>query len=154
MNKNKIIARKDAILELIKKFPIENQDQLVQLLQEQYGIETNQSIVSRDLRELDITKRKFKNSMIYEQHDIDVYKEIMRLGIKDIAHNESLIIIKTLPGLAAFVGDYLDSQNEVEFLATLAGENVVFVVPISTKDVKKNFLNLCQLVHFKSSEIE
>jgi transcriptional regulator of arginine metabolism len=154
MNKNKIVVRKEAIQELINSYPVENQEKLVELLKEEYGIATNQSIVSRDLRELNVTKRKLKDKMVYELQELDVQKEILRLGITDVVHNDMLIVIKTLPGLAAFVGDYLDLQDDIGILATLAGENVVFVTPRSIKNINEVFTVLCQLVHFKSYSLE
>jgi arginine repressor len=142
-------TRKEAIKDLIKRYPVENQEMLVELLEKEYGIETNQSVVSRDLRELGVTKQKLKDTMIYELKEIDVTKEILRLGVLDVVRNESMIVIKTLGGLAPFVGDFLDLQTEAGVLATLAGENVVFVTPYSTKDIQKVFEAVCRSVYFK-----
>ncbi len=141
--------RKEAIKELIKKYPVENQDMLVDLLLKEYGIETNQSVVSRDLRELGVTKYRFKDAMIYEFKETNGTKEILHLGVVDIAHNESMIVVKTLAGLALFVGDFLDAHTDIGVLATLAGENVVFVTPHSTKNIKEIFEAVCQALHFK-----
>ncbi len=145
-------ARKEAIKDLIKKYPVENQDMLVDLLKKDYGIVTNQSVVSRDLRELGVTKYRFKDAMIYELKEINVKQEIMRLGVLDIVHNESMIVVKTLGGLAPFVGDFLDQQTDTGVLATLAGENVVLVTPKSVKNIQKVFEAVCQSVHFKKSQ--
>jgi arginine repressor len=142
-------ARKEAIKELIKKHPIESQDMLVDLLKKEHAIETNQSVVSRDLRELGVTKHKFKDTMIYELKEINIPKEICQLGVLDMVHNESMIVVKTLAGLAPFVGDFLDLQTEAGVLATLAGENVVFVTPQSTKNIAKTFQAVCQVLYFK-----
>jgi transcriptional regulator of arginine metabolism len=142
-------ARKEAIKELIKKHPVENQDMLVDLLKKEYAIETNQSVVSRDLRELGVTKHKLKDTMVYELKETDVTKEILRLGVLDVVHNESMIVVKTLAGLAPFVGDFLDAQTDIGVLATLAGENVVFVTPQSAKNITKTFEAVCQALYFK-----
>lgn len=153
MNKlSKVNERQRAIQELIKAYPVENQVQLVQLLKENYGIETNQSIVSRDLRELEVTKQKLKDTMIYELKEVNIDKEILRLGIIDITHNETLIAVHTLAGLAPFVGDFLDKHKDIGVLATLAGENIVFVAPQSIKTIQETFSKLCQLVYFKQPE--
>jgi arginine repressor len=42
------------MLEAVEKFPIRKQEDFVDILIKHYGIETNQSAISRDLRELDI----------------------------------------------------------------------------------------------------
>lgn len=147
--KDKVAIRHTAIKELLKSHAIEDQKTLVQLIQEKYGIETNQSIISRDLRELGVTKSKIDNKLIYEIPEIDASREILRLGVRDVVHNETLIIVRTLPGLADFVGDFLDMYQDKGILATVAGENVVFVAPTSTKGIKKIYTRICSLLHFK-----
>ncbi len=150
MNKNNTITtRKEAIKNLIARFPVDNQETLVSLLKKEYGIETNQSIVSRDLRELEITKHLVKDTMIYKLNDIDVHKEILRLGVTNVSHNEVMIIINTLPAMASFAAEYLDQHPNTGILATLAGENVVFVVPTATKDIVSTFEAICELIHVK-----
>jgi transcriptional regulator of arginine metabolism len=144
-------TRKKAIKELIKKYPVENQDMLVDLLKKEYEIKTNQSVVSRDLRELGVTKHRFKDAMVYELKEIDVVKEILQLGVLDIVHNESMIVIKTLAGLAPFIGDSIDNREVDGVLATLAGENVVFITPSSTKNITDVFDAVCQSVYFKQA---
>lgn len=146
---NPVKTRKKIIVDLIKRYPIENQDMLVELLKNEYNIETNQSVVSRDLRELGVTKYRFKDTMIYELKEVDVAKEILRLGVVSIVHNESTIIVNTLAGLAPYIGDFLDQHIDKGILGTLAGENAVFVAPQSTKNIKTVFETICQLVHYK-----
>jgi transcriptional regulator of arginine metabolism len=150
LNTNKIPqTRLQALEELIRKHHIKNQKMLVNLLKKNYGIETNQSVVSRDLRELGIIKKKHKNALVYELQEPNTTKEILQLGVIDIVQNESMIIVKTLPGLASFVGDFLDTQDKIGILATLAGENVVFIAPHSTKQISHVFAAICELTYFK-----
>lgn len=145
----KIKTRLQAIQTLIKNQEIEDQETLVDLLEKEYNIETNQSIISRDLRALGVVKRSIGNRQLYETGTIDVSKEILRLCIVTVEHNEVMIIIKTLPGLAAFVADYLDVQKNSGILGTLSGENVVFIIPESIKNIKKTFKIICTHVYFK-----
>ncbi len=148
--KDIVNTRQAAIKELIKNNAIEDQQTLVQLIKQRYGVKTNQSIVSRDLRSLGINKYKAGNKTIYELNEIDASKEILRLAIVDVHHNESLIIIKTLPGLAAFVGDYLDMNNKIDILGTIAGENTVFVAPTTIKNIRHTFKKICTLLYVKN----
>ena len=67
----------------------------------------------------------------------------------DIVHNESTIIIKTLPGLAAFVGDFLDMHDKLGILGTIAGENTVFIAPQSTKNIATTFNEICKILYVK-----
>lgn len=146
---DKVLSRQKAIKKLIKKHLIEDQKTLVELLKDEFGIDTNQSIVSRDLTDLGVGKHKVNNKMVYELKELDVKKEILRLAITDIKHNESLVVIYTLAGLAPFVGDCLDQEQEIDALAALAGENVVFVAPKSMKDIRAFFERVCAAMHFK-----
>jgi len=148
-NKQSPTDRQNAIRELVKKMAISDQKQLIELLLEYYKIETNQAVVSRDLRKLGVVKKMINDALIYEMPDVDVTAEILRLALVDISHNESLIVIKTHPGLADFVGDCVDQHTDLEVLGCLAGENVVFVTPKSIKDIKKTYQKICEKFHFK-----
>lgn len=48
--------RKKSILSAVEKFPIKTQKELVEILSSEYGIDTYQATVSRDIRELKIGK--------------------------------------------------------------------------------------------------
>ena len=119
--------------------------------QKKYGIETNQSIVSRDLRQLGVSKHQVNNRMVYELKEYDASREILRLAIIDVDHNESLIVIKTLPGLADFVGDYLDMQEDLPMLGNIAGENTIFVTPLKQSEIEYLFKEVCTALYYKKS---
>lgn len=141
--------RQDAIVDLLKKVAVFDQNQIVELLKKHYGIETNQVTISRDLRKLGVVKQLINDALIYNLPKTDVKAEILRLALVDISYNEVMIVIKTHPGLAAFVGDYIDQNQELEVLGSLAGENVVFVVPKSIKKIKNIYDALCENLNFK-----
>lgn len=141
--------RQQAIKELISEISVSDQNQMVELLKEKYGIETNQTIVSRDLRKLGIVKKMLNGAMVYEMAKIDVQAEIFRLALVDIDYNETMIVIKTYPGLAAFVGDYLDKCTDLNLLGCLAGENVVFIVPKTISELASTFEVLCKKFQIK-----
>jgi len=151
-DKQSSTARQEAIKELVNKKAISDQKQLVELLMEDYGIETNQTVVSRDLRKLGVVKKMVNAVLVYEMPNIDIKTEILRLALVDISHNESMIVIKTHPGLAAFVGDCVDQHPDLELLGSLAGENVVFVAPKSIKNIHNTFKALCEKFHFKKQK--
>ena len=152
MSENPPENRQKAIKELIQKTTISDQKQLVELLNEQYDIKTNQAVVSRDLRKLGVTKKIVNNTLFYEIPDTDAQTEILKLAIVDISYNESIIVIKTRPALAAFVGDFIDDQEDLEALGCLAGENTVFVPPLSIKNIHKTYEQLCEKLHFKKKK--
>lgn len=144
-------ARQEAIKALIQKHAIEDQDSLVELLKKEYKIETNQSIVSRDLRQLGIGKVVVNDKAIYQIPTEDPTREILRRAVLSIEKNEMLLVIHTMGGLAAFVGDYLDSYKDKGLLGVLAGENVVFVAPKKVKEIEKLYKLICELLYYHPS---
>lgn len=149
IKKSTLRDRKTAIQELIKTHAIEDQSMLLALLEKQYGINTNQAAISRDLRNLGIFKRARGESMVYELPHVDIVTEILHYAVQSAHHNESLIVIKTVAGTAAFVGDFLDEQHDLPILGTIAGENTLFVTPRSLPDIPVLFELLCQRLKIK-----
>ncbi|HEV8051933.1 MAG TPA: hypothetical protein VGP47_05515 [Parachlamydiaceae bacterium] len=144
--------RQKAIQELVKKKTISDQKEMVVLLKEHYEIEANQAVISRDLHKMGVVKKMVNGVLSYEMPDVDVSAEILRLALVDINHNESMIVIKTHPGLADFVGDCVDQYNDLEVLGCLAGENVVFVAPKSVKNIQKVYEKVCEKFFFKKKK--
>jgi transcriptional regulator of arginine metabolism len=145
--------RQEKIKELLKRELISDQQKIVTLLKTEFGIETNQTVVSRDLHKLGVVKKPMKGVLAYEIPSIDIRAEILRLALIDIVHNESMIVIKTLPALADFVGDYLDNHVELDIAGCISGENTVFVAPKSVKDISSIYKNICQKLNFKPLKV-
>ncbi len=150
----KINKRHTAIKELIASDAIEDQQTLVTLLQNRHGLSANQSIISRDLRALGVNKRKINNKMIYELQTNDASREILQLAVIDILHNESLIVVHTLPGLGAFVADFLDMHHDCGILGTIAGENTIFVTPTKIKNIKQIMQKIRTLLYIKTNTVK
>lgn len=147
--KPSVEERHEAIKALLNKVAVSDQNQLVDLLWKHHGIETNQAVVSRDLRKIGVVKKVIKGELVYEVPTVDVAAGILELALVDIEYNESMILIKTYPGLADFVGDCVDQYNDLDVLGCLSGENVVFVAPLSVKTIKTTYEKICQRFHFK-----
>ena len=64
---------------------------------------------------------------------------LMLILAGELQHNEAMIVIKTVAGTAALVADFFDAQSDIGILATLSGENVVFVAPVSVKNIETLF---------------
>ncbi len=146
---NKLSKRKIAIQELIKTHAIGDHGTLVELLQKNYTITTNQAAVSRDLRSLGIYKKVRGETMIYEIPTTNAVAEILHYSIQSAHHNETTIIIRTIAGTASFVGDFLDMQHDLNFLGTIAGENTVLIVPHTIKNIEELFKKVCQRLKIK-----
>lgn len=141
--------RIEAIKELIAQELISDQQMLLNRLNKIYNIETNQAAISRDLRKIGVIKRLEKGKMVYTLPSVDVQSELLALALVSIEHNETMIVIKTHPALADFVGDCIDQHPDLEILGCISGENTVFVAPKSTKDIAKTYEDLCKKFYFK-----
>jgi len=132
MNKK---SRLFAIRQIINSRPVASQEELRLLLEEQ-GIESTQTTLSRDMKELGVARVHTPSGTRYA---LDAPSEQNRLArligyeIESIHHNESLVIVKTLPGRAQGVAEIIDRLRLEEVMGTLAGDNTVFIAPVSVK---------------------
>ena len=121
------------ILELIKNEIIEIQEDLAEKLRRD-GIQVTQATVSRDIKEMQLIKVPAGDGRYrYAQPDdpahtaqSDRMLRIFRECILSLDHNDSLVVITTLPATAQGVAEAIDGLRWKEVLGTLAGERNVF----------------------------
>ncbi len=134
MNKQR---RHFAIKQIIAQQVISNQDELCQAL-EKAGFRVTQATLSRDMKELGIARVHSADRVRYV---LNIESEERRLvpligyEIERIDSNETMIVIKTLPGRAQGVAEIIDSMHHPAVLGTLAGDNTIFVTPASVKKI-------------------
>ncbi len=149
LKKQIVTKRQIAIEKLVKAYAVEDQPALIDLLKKEYNISTNQAAISRDIRKLGIYKRLRGEVMVYEMPTVDTVTEILHYAVQSCQHNEGMIVIKTVSGTADLVGDFIDAQNDLGVLGTIAGENTVFVLPITIKNIDQVFKSICQRLKIK-----
>jgi len=138
MSHNKL-ARQAKIKEIISSREISSQEDLCRFL-EKSGFETTQATLSRDLHELGIVRIPSETGFKYVFHLEDndgALKQLIGMEIINVLHNESAVIIKTMPGRAAGVAIYLDRMKESHIIGTVAGDDSIIVIPDSHKNVTK-----------------
>jgi transcriptional regulator of arginine metabolism len=134
MNKQ---SRQFAIKQIIAHQAIASQDELCQALS-RAGFDVTQATLSRDMRELGIARVSTPDGVRYVLH---VESEERRLTsiigyeIESIDANESVVVIKTLPGRAQGVAEIIDNMHHPAILGTLAGDNTIFVSPSSVSRI-------------------
>jgi len=137
--------RQQAILNLVATRTITRQSEFVELLLAD-GIEATQSSVSRDLRELGISK--LANG--YGQIEIDVATTIdVPAGfVREIATaGNNLAVIKTATGAAQRVALYLDRSAWPEIVGTISGDDTIFVATRNASEQKLLLGRLRSLQH-------
>jgi transcriptional regulator of arginine metabolism len=117
MNKR---GRQQKILGLIQAKPIGTQQDLRALL-ERAGVPATQSSVSRDLEELGIVKQ-------HGHYTLPRANGASARGLLSLDQaGDSLVIARTLPGLASSVAVEIDSAAIPEVVGTIAGEDTIFI---------------------------
>jgi transcriptional regulator of arginine metabolism len=126
--------RQAKLLELINNHAIETQEELTALLTKE-SFEVTQATVSRDIKELNITKTPVRNggyryTAINAGNDLKNEKlvNIFRESVVLTDSAQNIVVIKTLPGLASGACSALDAMDEPDIVGSLAGDDTAFLV--------------------------
>ncbi len=140
----------EAVKSLIKKGLVGTQEEIVDILTRE-GYDVNQSKISRLLRKLLAVKIKNdQGETIYTLPKEPIppsTKTPLTHLVLDIAANENLVVIQTSPGSASLIARMLDyHETNTNILATIAGDNTIFVAPKSANQIKKTLEEVKRLL--------
>jgi transcriptional regulator of arginine metabolism len=130
-------SRHFAIKQIITNTVVASQEEL-RLLLERDGVEVTQATLSRDIKELGIARVNMTEGMRYvlrPELEENRLAALLSYEVESIEHNESVIVIKTLPGRAQGVAEIIDNVVGEGILGTIAGDNTIFVAPTSTSNI-------------------
>jgi len=126
--------RQEKMLEVISRYEIETQDELIAKLRE-YGYDVTQATVSRDIRELKIAKmttgRGSYRYALPKQPDTGVglkFSSALIDSIISVDHACNTVVLKTYPGLAQAVAVGIDGMNMHQILGCVAGDDTILIV--------------------------
>lgn len=127
--------RQAKILEIISTINVETQEQLLQEL-EQAGFRSTQATISRDIKELRIVKElttlgTYRYTTAAKEVPTSFSNRlntIFRECVTRYDYAQNLVVIHTLPGLAAAAASAIDSMNLSVVVGTLAGDDTVLVI--------------------------
>jgi len=138
--------RRQAILEILEQQPVARQSDFVSLLQAK-GVEATQSSVSRDLRELGVTKLATGYAQIQISNTL-TDAAVPEGFIRDVqTAGANLTVISTATGAAARVALSLDRSNWPEIVGTISGDDTIFVATKSATEQKQLLNKLRSLQH-------
>ena len=134
------VNRHAKIVELINKYQIETQEELAERLN-QVGFHVTQATVSRDIRDLKLTKVPAENGKqkyaVLESGNTamgEKYIRILRDGFVSMDMAQNILVIKTVSGMAMAVGAALDAMKWTELVGCIAGDDTVMCAVRSVDD--------------------
>ena len=127
--------RQAKILEIISTTNVETQERLLQEL-EDAGFHSTQATISRDIKDLRIVKELTSlGTYRYTTSAKEVpatfssrLNTIFRECVTRYDYAQNIVVIHTLPGLAAAAASAIDAMNMSVVVGTLAGDDTVMVV--------------------------
>ena len=133
------LERHSKIVELIGKYEIETQEELAEYLN-QAGFAVTQATVSRDIRELKLTKVQSESGkqryvVLQNQSSFsDKYIRILRDGYMSMDMAQNILVIKTVSGMAMAVAAPLDALHFNEIVGCIAGDDTIMCAVRSADD--------------------
>lgn len=140
--------RQLAVRRIVIKNKVSSQEDLLALLEKE-GLYATQATLSRDLKELNVTKMHssdggyFYSFMEDDSDESPVGKAVGRLtsGVISLEFSSSMAVFKTKPGHASIVSILLDSNLGREIMGTLAGDDTI-LMPLRDGTDVQNLVNM------------
>lgn len=127
-------TRHNKILELINKYPITTQEELIDYLRKD-GYEVTQSTISRDIKQLRLTKTllpdgkyRYQASPSAEKGAKNNFKTIFSSSVISTETAMNIVVVKTFSGMAQAACAAMDMMSFDEIVGTLAGEDTILVI--------------------------
>lgn len=128
------------ILELIRKNEIETQEELAECL-EREGYQVTQATVSRDIRELKLTKVAMANgrqkyAALSENTEdmMQKYTRIFKDAFVTMDMAQNILVIKTVSGMAMAGAAALDALDFSEIVGSIAGDDTIMCAVRTVED--------------------
>ncbi|MDY6065021.1 MAG: arginine repressor [Finegoldia sp.] len=126
-------TRQRLILDLIEENEIHTQEELSEYL-EKYGVKATQATISRDIKELRISKVQTKEGE-YEYAIIDTVHDslnerldkIFKSAVLSIKHNEDMVIVKTISHTATVSAMAIANAKLDNIAGILAGNDTIYI---------------------------
>lgn len=133
-------SRQSKIIELIQKNDIETQDELLEYLLKA-GFKVTQATVSRDIRELKLTKIATSNgkqkyaTLNGNSEDLsERYVRVLREGYVSMDMAQNILVIKSVSGMAMAVAAAIDAMGLHEIVGCIAGDDTIMCAVRSVDD--------------------
>lgn len=139
------------ILEIIENKDIETQEELCVCLNEA-GFQTTQATVSRDIRELKLTKvptkggrQKYALLTTERSAMMEKFDRIFREGTVRLDTAQNILVIKTVSGMAMAVAAALDEMGWPQIVGSIAGDDTIMCA-VRTNEEAQELMHKLQRV--------
>ena len=134
------IARHAKIIDLISRNDVETQEELADLLNGE-GFRVTQATVSRDIRELKLTKislndgrQKYAVMQASGENMNEKYLRILKDGFLSMDMAQNLLVVQTVSGMAMAVAASSDAMQWPEVAGCIAGDDTIMCANRSVDD--------------------
>ena len=124
--------RHNAILKIINSNEVGTQEDLMVLLN-QAGFNVTQATISRDIRELKLTKVAAEHGgqkySVMHQSNIDISDKYIRIfhdALVSVDTAQNILVLKTVAGMAMAVAAAVDSMHFEGVVGCIAGDDTIF----------------------------
>lgn len=133
--------RHEKIIELVNKYEIETQEELAELLN-QSGYSVTQATISRDIRELKLSKinshdgkQRYIAMSARDKGMNDKLGRVLKEGYISSSEASHMVIVKTVSGMAMAVAAALDAMDLPGFAGCIAGDDTIMCALRQDADV-------------------
>jgi len=133
-------TRQMRMLELVKTYDIETQEELAERLRQE-GYDVTQATVSRDIRQLKLTKvsngigkQKYSVNKPASAELSDKYIRVLKEGLLSMDMAQNILVVKTVSGMAMAVAAALDGLHMKEIVGTIAGDDTIMMAIRTVED--------------------
>ena len=137
---------------IIAKNDIETQEELSEYLQAE-GYAVTQATVSRDIREMKLTKVSMSNgkqkyaALVDSKEDMsEKYVRVLRDGFVSMDMAQNILVIKTVSGMASAVCAAIDDMQFSEIVGTLAGDDTIMCAVRTVEDTANIMKRIAKIV--------
>ncbi len=135
-------SRHQKIKELVGQFEIETQEELADRLKEA-GYTVTQATVSRDIRELKLSKvptgdggQKYTILVDSDHYLNDKYIRVLNDGFVSMDMAQNILVVKTVAGMAMAVAAAIDAMKLKEIVGSIAGDDTIMMAVRTVEDTQ------------------
>ena len=133
-------VRQRRIIEIVENHDVDTQEELTELLHKE-GIIATQATISRDIRELKLSKvaneEGKQHYVVLRQEDAylnDKYNRVLKEGFISMDQAQNILVVKTVSGMAMAVAAAIDALKQPEVVGSIAGDDTIMIALKTAED--------------------